>query len=95
MNSILNFNFRKRILLPVPAAGPEASSTMIVCHCKAVSDRTIREAVQRGARTMRQCALASNAGRGCGGCLPVVREIVEREADGAAAVPPDACAAAS
>ena len=94
MKSILNFNFRKTILLLVPAAGPEVPSKMIVCHCKAVSDRTIREAIQRGARTPRQCALASNAGRGCGGCLPVVREIVQREVGGETAAS-DACAAAS
>jgi len=70
---------------------------MIVCHCKAVSDRSIREAVQRGARTPREVAMASHAGRACGGCRPLVREIIERETDGPdlESAPAAACAAAS
>ncbi len=52
---------------------------MIVCHCHGVSDRSIREAVQEGARTCRQVARACRAGRACGGCRPVIHEIIERE----------------
>jgi len=49
---------------------------MIVCHCKAVNDRAIRDVIQRGARTPREVALACQAGRKCGGCVPVVRELL-------------------
>ncbi len=52
---------------------------MIVCHCHGVNDRSIREAVQAGARTCRQVSRACHAGRACGGCRPVIHEIIERE----------------
>ncbi len=52
---------------------------VIVCHCHGVSDRAIRAAVQEGARTCRQVARACHAGRACGGCRPVIHEIIERE----------------
>ena len=54
---------------------------MIVCHCKAVCDRTIREAVRDGATSLRQVAMACQAGRECGGCVPALRELIEREGD--------------
>lgn len=52
---------------------------MIVCHCKAVSDRAIRDAVRGGARTPRQVSRACQAGRICGGCRPVIVELIESE----------------
>jgi bacterioferritin-associated ferredoxin len=52
---------------------------MIVCHCKAISDRTIRQAVREGACSFREVALQSNAGRNCGGCRPAVLDVIEEE----------------
>jgi len=52
---------------------------MIVCHCRALSDRTIREVIRRGAHSPREVALACHAGRRCGGCVPVVRELIASE----------------
>ena len=52
---------------------------MIVCHCKAVSDRTIRAAIRRGAGSPREVARACGAGLTCGGCRPTVRALLERE----------------
>jgi bacterioferritin-associated ferredoxin len=52
---------------------------VIVCHCKAVSDHAIREAVREGARSCRQVGRACEAGRNCGGCHPLIREIIETE----------------
>ncbi len=54
---------------------------MIVCHCKVVSDRAIRDAIRRGAHSPRAVALACQAGRGrqCGGCIPLVRELIASE----------------
>jgi bacterioferritin-associated ferredoxin len=49
---------------------------MIVCHCRGVSDRTVRQAVRRGATTPRAVARACGAGSGCGGCLPLVAELI-------------------
>lgn len=60
---------------------------MIVCHCKAVNDRAIREAIERGARTPREVALACQAGRKCGGCIPVVRELLANESRAIEAAP--------
>jgi len=51
---------------------------MLVCHCKRVSDRTIRKAIDAGARCRREVAKACGAGTGdgCGGCRPVVDELL-------------------
>lgn len=47
---------------------------MIVCHCAVVSDSDIRDAIHAGATDV--CALAEACGssRGCGGCLPAIRD---------------------
>ena len=52
---------------------------MIVCQCKAVSEHAVREAVREGARSCRQVTRACEAGRICGGCRPLIREIIETE----------------
>ena len=52
---------------------------MIVCHCRGISDRKIREVIQRGAHSPREVAIACHAGRSCGGCIPAVRELIESE----------------
>ena len=52
---------------------------VIVCHCKAVTDHAVRDAVRDGARSCRQIARACEAGRSCGGCRPAIREIIESE----------------
>ena len=49
---------------------------MWVCLCKGVTDRTIKAAVEDGARTTLDVALACRAGSGCGGCLPEVRRVL-------------------
>ncbi|WP_095982980.1 (2Fe-2S)-binding protein [Melittangium boletus] len=41
---------------------------MIVCLCRAVSDRTIRARIAEGARTVEELGDACGAGTGCGGC---------------------------
>jgi bacterioferritin-associated ferredoxin len=56
-------------------------STMIVCHCKSVSDRAIRAAVRNGARTRNDVVKACAAGTCCGGCAPAVDEIIEAETE--------------
>ena len=54
-------------------------AVMIVCHCHGVTDRAIRKVVREGACSLRQVALASRAGRMCGGCRPVVKKLIEEE----------------
>jgi bacterioferritin-associated ferredoxin len=51
---------------------------MLICHCKAVFERRVREAIAAGARDAFDVALACGAGTGCGGCVPtVVRLLTE------------------
>ena len=52
---------------------------MIICHCKSVTDRAIRQAVRDGARSAKQVFEACSAGRTCGGCAPAICEIIETE----------------
>lgn len=52
---------------------------MIVCHCHAVNDRAIRQAVREGACSYRQVAMACQAGRRCGGCRPSVLQVIDEE----------------
>jgi bacterioferritin-associated ferredoxin len=61
---------------------------LIVCHCKGVREVDIREAVRSGARSCRQVARACEAGRKCGGCRPVIREIISTESQPASVFAP-------
>jgi len=54
---------------------------VIICHCKAISDRTIRAAIRGGAESPREIARACGAGRVCGGCRPALRSLLKRERD--------------
>ena len=53
---------------------------MYVCHCTGVNDRTIRSCVAGGARSVDDVADACGAGSVCGGCRPLVAELVAGEA---------------
>jgi bacterioferritin-associated ferredoxin len=50
---------------------------LLVCHCKAVTDRAIDAAVLAGAVDPRSVVRATHAGTGCGGCLQTLRSIIE------------------
>ena len=49
---------------------------MIVCHCRAVTDREIRHAVVEGAQTAADVAEACGAGRDCGCCRDGIEELL-------------------
>jgi bacterioferritin-associated ferredoxin len=60
--------------------------SMIVCVCKAVSDRHIRAAVKDGARRVQDLSRELGLGTCCGKCLPEARSALARcidEVDGA------------
>jgi bacterioferritin-associated ferredoxin len=51
---------------------------MIVCHCKGLNDRDIGKAVREGAVTSDDVASFCDAGSDCGGCRPVIEEILAK-----------------
>ncbi len=67
---------------------------MIVCLCRRVTDRAIRDLVADGAASVDEVAARCGAGTGCGGCRQFVAHMVaERCAPDAAPVALDARAA--
>ena len=50
---------------------------MIVCHCKAVSDREIKRSLMGGAGSVNDVGDATGAGTKCGRCRPVVHDLVD------------------
>lgn len=48
---------------------------MLICHCRAVNDRAIRDAIAAGARRPEELALGCGAGGACGGCIPTLLEL--------------------
>ena len=52
---------------------------MIVCHCRAVSDRAIRASIRDGASTIDVVSAETGANTCCGGCEPTVARILEEE----------------
>jgi bacterioferritin-associated ferredoxin len=57
---------------------------MIVCHCRAVSDRTVRESLRNGASDVAGVMAETGAGTCCGGCLVAVEELVAEGASSSA-----------
>ena len=50
---------------------------MFVCHCRAVTDHGIRDAIADGARTMEDLGERLGAGVRCGGCWPALYELLD------------------
>jgi bacterioferritin-associated ferredoxin len=65
---------------------------MIICVCKAVSDRHIRTAVNGGASSLRDLTRELGVGTCCGKCLPEARATLSATLDSRSR--PDALAAA-
>ena len=51
---------------------------MYVCICNAVTDSDIREAVDNGARNMKQLRQATDCGATCGCCREMAVEILQQ-----------------
>jgi bacterioferritin-associated ferredoxin len=54
---------------------------MIVCVCKAVSDRQIRSAVKGGATCLRDLTRELGLGTCCGKCLPEAKAALSQSLD--------------
>lgn len=48
---------------------------MLVCHCHRVNDARIDQVLNAGADGVRGVVRATRAGSGCGGCIPMLREL--------------------
>lgn len=57
---------------------------MIICVCKAVSDRHIRSAVKGGATTLRDLSRDLGLGTCCGKCVPEARAALSASLDSSA-----------
>ncbi|MCZ2098309.1 MAG: (2Fe-2S)-binding protein [Anaerolineae bacterium] len=53
---------------------------MIVCICRAVSDRQIRAVVSQGARSISEVRAELGTGECCGKCSRQVRELIDQHA---------------
>lgn len=49
---------------------------MYICHCRAVTDRAIRAAVDSGAQDPAEVSQRCGAGTRCGGCLPALHALL-------------------
>lgn len=49
---------------------------MIVCVCEGISERSVREVVRAGARSLDEVAAACGAGTKCGSCHLSLRRLV-------------------
>jgi bacterioferritin-associated ferredoxin len=54
---------------------------MLVCHCHAINDRTIRRCVDNGARSEDEVRQACGAGSSCGSCRPAIDRLIELHHD--------------
>lgn len=51
---------------------------MFICHCLALTDREIGEAIAAGARDLDEIGRRCGAGVTCGGCCPLLQELLDR-----------------
>jgi len=56
------------------------SSAMFVCHCRALTDREIGEEIAAGARDLDEIGRRCGAGVTCGGCCPLLQELLDQAA---------------
>jgi bacterioferritin-associated ferredoxin len=54
---------------------------MLVCHCHAVNDHTIRRCVNEGARSRREVREACGAGSSCAGCRLAIDRLIDLQHD--------------
>lgn len=56
---------------------------MLVCHCHAVCDETIRQEIGAGALSPDDLAARCGAGARCGGCHETIEALLERASSAA------------
>lgn len=61
---------------PVDAGMAALPDTAVICSCEGVSKGALVEAVVSGCETMDGLRACTKAGSGCGGCVPLVKDIL-------------------
>jgi bacterioferritin-associated ferredoxin len=56
--------------------GLSGESSVIICHCEAVSDRIVRSTIRGGALDLDEVAARCGAGAHCGGCRTQIHQIL-------------------
>lgn len=51
---------------------------MVVCHCEAINDRTVRAAIEEGALDRESVTSRCGAGRDCGGCHDAIEDLLDQ-----------------
>ena len=51
---------------------------MIVCHCRAMNDRELRSVIEGGALDLEAIAEVCGAGARCGGCEPMLADLLRQ-----------------
>lgn len=73
----------EHLLVPAPAGGTQIKATLpltaTVCSCENVSKGTICDAVAGGAQDIASLKKCTKAGTGCGGCVPMVTDILKEQ----------------
>jgi bacterioferritin-associated ferredoxin len=54
---------------------------VIVCLCRGVCDRRVREVIREGASTVEEVGKRCGAGTDCGSCCDMVADLIEEECD--------------
>jgi nitrite reductase (NADH) large subunit len=67
------------LVTPRSASGEAAVFPSQICSCNAVSRKQIIDAINGGASSITELKGCTSAGTGCGGCLPLVTEVLKAE----------------
>ncbi|MEM9132318.1 MAG: (2Fe-2S)-binding protein [Actinomycetota bacterium] len=59
---------------------------MVVCHCKAINDRVIRQLIAGGTETAAAITEHCGAGSDCGGCTDTIQFLLDERLEVASAV---------
>ncbi len=70
------------------AGAAELPADTQICHCNGVSKGDLVACVEHGETTVSGCMAATRAGKGCGSCKGLVKEVVEAALGGAGAEDP-------
>jgi bacterioferritin-associated ferredoxin len=54
---------------------------MYVCSCRAITDRTVDAAIAAGADTVDDVTARCGAGAKCGGCTPMLEQLLAEHAE--------------